>query len=93
MESEKRLDRRTAAQSSLTSSQRSQRARIAANTRWSRQDGSQGTQAARETFLARFDELVDPDGVLDPETRERHAAAARRAYFQRMAYQRHRPVS
>ena len=80
-------------QSTLTASQRSQRARIAANTRWSRQDGHQGTQAARSAFMDRFEQLVDPDGVLDPATRERHAAAARRAYFQRMAYQRHRPVS
>lgn len=89
----KPVDRRTVEQSTLTASQRSQRARIAANTRWSRQDGHQGTQAARETFLAGFDQLVDPDGVLDPATRERQAAAARRAHFQRMAYQRHRPVS
>lgn len=84
------LDRRTAAHSSLTPSQRSQRARLAATSRWAKQDPSAGTQAAREAFLQRFVDEVDPDRVLPVAERERRAESAKRAHFQRMAYQRHR---
>lgn len=83
-------DRRTAAHSSLTPSQRTQRARIAAHARWSQQDGAQGTQPAREAFLARFERQVDPDNQLDPAERARRAESAKREHFQRMAYARHR---
>lgn len=83
-------DRRTTAHSSLTPSQRSQRARIAANARWARSDGSEGTQAARDAFLAGFERQVDPEGRLDPAERLRRAESAKREHFQRMAYNRHR---
>lgn len=83
-------DRRRAEHSGLTASQRTQRARIAASVRWSKQDGSEGTQAARSAFMARFEREVDPDGVLDPATRAKRAEHARRAHFQRMAFARHR---
>lgn len=83
-------DRRTAEHSSLTASQRTQRARIAANARWSQQDGAAGTQAARSAFLDRFERQVDPTGELDPRERARRAESAKRAHFQRMAYARHR---
>ena len=39
----------------------------------------------RAAFLARFDQEVDPDGVLEPEERRRRAELARRAYFARLA--------
>lgn len=85
-------DRRTAEHSDLTASQRSQRARIAALSRWSQEDGGSGTQAARDAFMAKFEMAVDPDGQLDPRERERRAEAARRAHFQRMAFNRHRKI-
>lgn len=83
-------DRRTAEHSSLTASQRTQRARIAAHARWSREDGATGTQPARTAFLERFERRVDPDGLLDPQERARRAESAKREHFQRMAYARHR---
>lgn len=84
------VDRRTAAHSSLTPEQRSQRAKIAARARWANSDTEKGTRPAREAFLARFEAQVDPDGVLDPRERARRAESAKRAHFQRMAYARHR---
>lgn len=86
-------DRRTVEHSTLTASQRTQRARIAALSRWSRQNGSEGTAPAREAFLARFERQVDPEGRLDSAERTRRAEAAKRAHFQAMAYARHRKAS
>jgi hypothetical protein len=86
-------DRRTAEHSTLTAKQRSQRSRIAALARWSQQDGSAGTHAARSAFLERFDRQVDPDGQLEPAERARRAEAAKREHFQRLAYARHRKAS
>lgn len=86
-------DRRTAEHSSLTASQRAQRARIAAQARWLREDGSQGTHAAREAFMARFEREVDPDGTMHPDERERRAASARRLYFQRLAFAKSRKAA
>lgn len=83
-------DRRTVTHSSLSASQRSQRAAIAAHTKWSKADRTEGTSAARAAFLERFEREVDPDGVLDPVTRAQRAESAKRAHFQRMAYARHR---
>jgi hypothetical protein len=70
----------------LTPEQRSQRARIAALTRWSREDPKATTDKARAAFLDRFLVEVDPDGSLPLHERERRASAARRAYFARLAY-------
>lgn len=89
METNAPVDRRTAAGSRLTPEERSRRARVAALARWSREDGHQGTQAARESFLDSFARKVDPDGELDPTERERRATAARREHFTRMAMARH----
>lgn len=86
-------DRRTVEHSTLTPSQRSQRARIAARAKWAAHDGSQGTQAAREAFLSRFERQVDPEGRLDPAERARRAESAKREHFQRLAYARHRKAS
>lgn len=93
METEQTPDHRTVAHSRLTARQRTQRARIAARAKWAQHDGSQGTQAARETFLARFERQVDPNHELAPEERAKRAESAKRAYFQRMAYARHRKAS
>jgi len=70
---------------SLSPSERSLRARIAAHTRWSRDDPIAGTAAARAAFLDRFVREVDPDGVLPETERFRRAQSARKAYFARLA--------
>jgi len=60
---------------------RSQRARLAALTRWSQSDAVAGTLSARRAFDQRFLDTVDPDGVLSPDERHRRAERAKRAYF------------
>lgn len=65
--------------------QRSRLARLAAHERWAKEDRVAGTAAARRGFEARFEKLVDPDGVLDPAERARRAESARRAHFIRLA--------
>jgi hypothetical protein len=63
----------------LSPEQRSQRARIAALTRWSREDPAAGTKKARDAFLQRFLDEVPTDL---PETeRMRRALAARKAHM------------
>jgi hypothetical protein len=69
----------------LSSSERTIRARLAANTRWSRDDRKAGTQAAREAFYRRFEAEVDPTGSLSPEERARRAESAMRAWMNRLA--------
>jgi hypothetical protein len=70
----------------VTESGNRMRARIAANTRWAfEEDRSAATAPARRAAEARFERLVDPDGVLDPHERALRAEAARRAHFLRMA--------
>jgi hypothetical protein len=69
----------------LSPSERSLRAQIAANTRWSRADGAEGTAAARAAFLAKFEAEVDPNNELSPAERQRRAERARKAHFQRLA--------
>ena len=49
----------------LTPSERTQRARLAANIGWAfTQDRSARTAPARRAAFAKFEKLVDPDGVL-----------------------------
>lgn len=69
-----------------TSSERSQIARIAANTRWAREDDrTAATQPARDGLDRRFEREVDPDGVLAPDELARRVTSARKAHFQRLA--------
>lgn len=61
-------------------------AKSGAHTRWARcEDRSAATAPARERFLERFEDEVDPDRKLDPAERARRAEHARRAYFARLA--------
>lgn len=69
----------------MTPEQRALRARIAAHTRWSRQDPREGTAAARAAFQDRFEREVDPRGDLPRAERLRRAESARKAYFARLA--------
>jgi hypothetical protein len=58
---------------------------MAAYTLHSRRDSRELTQPARQAFDRRFEQQVDPDGVLSPVERQRRALAARRAYFTKLA--------
>lgn len=67
-------------------SDRSQVAKIAANTRWANEpDRSAATQPARDGLAKKFLDEVDPDRVLPVDERAKRAASARTAHFQRLA--------
>jgi hypothetical protein len=69
-----------------TTAERSLAGSIAANERWAKEpDREAATRPGRRAFMARFERLVDPDGVLAPDERARRAGSAKRAYFQRLA--------
>jgi hypothetical protein len=71
---------------SLTPSQRSQRARMAAHSSWARTpDPAARTAPARRRFMDRFEREVDPDGTLPGAERMRRAQHLRKAYFTAMA--------
>lgn len=62
------------------------RAKIAANTRWSKTaDRSAATAAARAAFNDRFEKQVDPNQELDPAERAKRAENAKTAHYERMA--------
>lgn len=75
-----------AASTSLTPEQRAQRARIAALTRWSREDPAASAARGQAGLLARFLREVDPDSQLPEQERQRRAEAARRAHMTRLAF-------
>jgi hypothetical protein len=57
-----------------TPEQRRRHAKLAALSRWSRDDAPRaGTEKAREAFIERFERQVDPNHVL-PEGQRRRAA-------------------
>jgi hypothetical protein len=62
------------------------RGRIGAFVTHSRHDVRETTRAARAAFLARFERVVDPDGVLTEAERLRRAESARKAHFARLAW-------
>jgi hypothetical protein len=68
----------------LSAAERTARARLAAYSMHARNDPRETTQKARETFLARFEDQVDPDRALSPSERERRAEAARKAHMARL---------
>ena len=68
-----------------TPSQRVLAARVGAHSLHAGTDSRQVTKRAREKFLARFDDEVDPDRVLPVAERARRAEHARKAYFARLA--------
>jgi len=65
--------------------ERSLRSRIAAHSRWAREDPVQGTFAARSKFLNNFIDKVDPERKLAEPERLRRAESARRAHFLELA--------
>lgn len=73
--------------SKLTPAERSIRAQIASHESWARTtDRAARTANARKAALDRFEQQVDPDGILPPAERARRAEHARKAHFLRMAY-------
>jgi hypothetical protein len=64
---------------------RSLRARLGAYSLHARYDTRDTTSAARAAFLARFENEVDPEGVLPVKEREKRAEAARKAHMTRLA--------
>jgi hypothetical protein len=69
----------------LTPEARTLSARIAAHTRWSREDPAANAARGQAGLLARFVREVDPDGLLPEAERQRRAQAARRAHMCRLA--------
>ena len=66
--------------------ERTLRAQIAAHTSWATTENRTArTQAARDAFLEKFEQEVDPDGVLTPEERTARAEHLRKAHFKRLA--------
>lgn len=67
-------------------SERSLLARIASHESWAKTDDRTARTAnARQAFRDRFENEVDPDGVLDPLERAKRAEHARKAYYTRLA--------
>lgn len=70
----------------LTPEERTQRARLAAQVRWSKEDPAEQAARQRARMEQRFLDEVDPDRTLPEAERNRRAASARKAYFTRLAY-------
>ena len=71
----------------LTPEERSLLARAAVHTSWANTaDPSARTKPARDAFLAKFEDQVDPEHKLPETERARRALAARKAHFSRLAY-------
>lgn len=73
----------------MTPSQMSQRARIAAYSRLANSTEEERramSERGRKSFMARFDDQVDPDRVLPEAERQKRAEYARKAYFARLAF-------
>jgi hypothetical protein len=61
-------------------------AQIAAHQSWAKTpDRSARTAPARRAMLARFEKLVDPDGVMPEAARLEMAESARKAHYRKMA--------
>lgn len=69
----------------MTPEQRVMRARLAAHTRWSREDPAEQARKMRAGVMAKFLAEVDPDGSLPPAERERRALHAQAAHMGRLA--------
>lgn len=69
----------------LTPEQRSQRARLAALTRWAHENPTKNAKRGQAGLLARFEREADPDGVLSTAERARRAEAALKAHMAKLA--------
>jgi hypothetical protein len=65
-----------------TPEQRRLAAQIAVHTSWANTvDRTARTAPATAASMSRFERQVDPDCVMDPQTRAKAAESARKAYF------------
>lgn len=65
---------------------KSLRGQIMAHESWARTaDRAARTAPARLALRARFEKLVDPDGVYPNDVREKMAESARKAHYRKMA--------
>jgi hypothetical protein len=71
---------------SLTPQERVMRSRMAAYLMHARHDVRKTTEASHAAFMARFLREVGPEQKLPEPERHRRAAAAKSAYFTRLAY-------
>lgn len=70
----------------LTPEQRSLRSRIAAHRSWAcTGDRTERTRPARDAFMRRFEDQVDPEHRLPDTERLRRAEQARKAHFVQLA--------
>ena len=69
----------------LSPEERSLRARLRAHSLHANHNPTETTAEARATFLATFEQQVDPQGILPEAERKRRAEHARKAHFLRMA--------
>lgn len=70
----------------LTPTERSLRGQIAAHESWAKTENRPGRTAnARKAMLDKFEQQVDPEGLLTPTERAQRAEHARKAYFKRLA--------
>jgi hypothetical protein len=60
--------------------------RMGAHALHSRHDSKAITQPARDAFMARFENEVDPDRVLPEAERKRRAEHAKKLHFTRLAF-------
>ena len=71
---------------SLTPTERSLRAQIAAHESWANtEDRTARTANARKAALDKFERQVDPNNELGPAERAERAEHARKAHFKRLA--------
>jgi hypothetical protein len=69
----------------LSPTERVLRARVAAHAKHAKHDPRAAMDNARAVFLARFEQQVDPDGLLPFAERQRRAEQLRSAHFARLA--------
>lgn len=76
----------------MTPEQRRLKAQMAANARWSRPTArDEQAEAARAALWRRFEQQVDPDGVLSDEKRRQLAMNAAKAHSAKMNLRQRRP--
>lgn len=73
---------------SLTPEQRSLRARMGGYAVAAKHDTREITKPARKAFMNRFEDQCDPDRVLPELERQRRAEAAKKLYFEQLAWKR-----
>jgi hypothetical protein len=72
----------------LTPAERTLRASIAAHTGWATTaDRTARTEPGRQAMLEKFARQVDPDNQLTPAERAKRVENARKAFYQRIAFQ------